>query len=117
MLQNATALAPLFAHLLQQTQKLQAVQVLLASLAFPSMLLGESSMLLRVLNATAQEHPALLCSPQVVPAHPDGKAQGCSIVRKVPDIPKLLSSPWATSVPVRPSPSEHSNRGQCHFED
>lgn len=112
MLQNATALAPLFAHLLQQTQKLQAVQVLLASLAFPSMLLSR-----RVLNAMAQEHPALLCSPQVVPAHPDGKAQGCSIVRKVPDIPKLLSSPWATSVPVRPSPSEHSNRGQCHFED
>lgn len=87
MLQNATALAPLFAHLLQQTQKLQAVQVLLASLAFPSMLLSR-----RVLNARAQEHPALLCSPQVMPAHPDGKAQGCSIVRKVPDIPKLLSS-------------------------
>lgn len=36
MLRNATALAPLFAHLLQQTQKLQAVQVLLASLAFPT---------------------------------------------------------------------------------
>lgn len=55
---------------------------------------GNPSMVLssRVQNVRAQQHPALLCSPQVVPAHPAGKAEGCSIVRKVPDIPKLLSS-------------------------
>lgn len=73
---------------------------------------GNPSMVLssRVQNARAHEHPALLCSPQVVPAHPAGKAEGCSIVRKVPDIPQLLSSPWATSAPARPSPSEHRSK-------
>lgn len=64
----------------------------------------------RVQNVRAQKHPALLCSPQLVPAHPAGKAEGCSIVRKVPDIQKLLYSPWATSAPGRPSPSEHRSK-------
>lgn len=64
----------------------------------------------RVPTVRAQEHPALLHSPHVVPAHPAGKAEGCSIVRKVPDIPKLLSSLWATSAPGRPSPSEHRSK-------
>lgn len=80
---------------------------------------GNPSMVLssRVPNVRVQGNPALLCSPQVVPAHPAGKAEGCSIIRKVPDIPKLISSPWATSVSVRPTPSEHRNRGQCHSEE
>lgn len=64
----------------------------------------------RVPNVRAQEQPALLRSPQVVPAHPAGKAEGCSTVRKVPDIPELLSSLWATSAPGRPSPSEHRSK-------
>lgn len=39
---------------------------------------GNPSMVLssRVQNVRAQEHPTLLCSPQVVPAHPAGKAEG-----------------------------------------
>lgn len=73
---------------------------------------GNPSMVLssRVPNVRAWEHPALPHSPQVVPVHPAGKAEGCSIVRKVPHIPKLLSSPWATSVPGRPSPSEYRSK-------
>lgn len=71
----------------------------------PSMVLSS-----RVLNVRAQEQPALLRSPQVVPAHPAGKAEGCSAVRKVPDIPELLSSLWATSAPGRLSPFDHRSK-------
>lgn len=87
---------------------------------------GNPTMVLssRVPNVRAREHPVLPRSPQVVPAHPAGKPEGYSIVRKVPDIPKLLSSPWATSAPGRPSPSEHKSKQasailkterNCHF--
>lgn len=45
---------------------------------------GNPSMVLssRVQNVRTQEHPALLRSPQVMPAHLASKAEGCSIVRK-----------------------------------
>lgn len=58
----------------------------------------------RVLNVKAQEQPALLPSPQAVPAHPAGKAEGCFTIRKVPGIPDQLSSLWATSAPGKPFP-------------
>ena len=49
-------------------------------------------------------------SPWMVLAHPARKVKSCSTVEKVRGAPEQLSSPQATSVPGKPSPTDHRSK-------